>query len=419
MTQVERPALPAVPRLVNGAGRLLGRLGVMPVRLDAEALLATARRRTRLDDFGDDDFREGLDRLLASLDAEARLSLLGRFIAREEVCGALCNRLRVLDWHARHPEIAEQPVRRPIVIAGQGRTGTTILHDLLAQDPGSRVPHSWELWSPCPPPEREHAHDDPRIAASQAQLDRSERLIPDFKRIHRMGAELPQECVRITGGDFRSMIFPTQYHVPTYGRWLLYEADLASTYRWHRRYLQHLQSEHPAPRWLLKTPGHIWHLSALLAEYPDAVLIQTHRDPLRVVASVSALTAHLRRMASDHTSVAESAAEFAPYIFEGLDRSMQARDDGVLPLDQVVDVQFLEFLANPIATIDAIYGRLGLELSGEAEDRMRAFLQENPGDGGGESGRYNFAATELDPTELRAQARPYQERFGVTSETVV
>ena len=116
-------------------------------------------------------------------------------------------------------------------------------------------------------------------------------------------------------------------------------------------------------------------VSSQKVEYPDAVLIQTHRDPLRVVASVSALTAHLRRMASDHSSVAESAAEFAPYIFEGLDRSMQARDDGVLPLDQVVDVQFLEFLANPIATIDAIYGRLGLELSRDAERRMRAFLQ--------------------------------------------
>ena len=111
----------------------------------------------------------------------------------------------------------------------------------------------------------------------------------------------------MTGSEFRSMIFTVQYEVPTYNRWLLDEADLAPAYRWHRLFLEHLQSGHMGERWLLKSPAHLWHLAALLAEYPDAVIIQTHRDPLKVIASVSALAVHLRRMASDSPSLPAAA----------------------------------------------------------------------------------------------------------------
>jgi hypothetical protein len=386
---------------------------------DRDRLVATAIDACGSDDLGEPGWQEGLDRLLDALTEEGRLNDVGVAMVEGDVVGYLSNRIRINEWRAQHPDIAQGAIDAPIVIVGQARTGTTILYDMLAQDPSMRAPLTWEVDHPLPPPRTATYFTDPRIAESQSSLDLADAVIPGFSAFHPMGAQLPQECVRITGGDFRSMIFPTQYRVPSYGRWLLYEAEMASTYRWHRRYLQHLQSEHPATRWLLKTPGHIWHLGALLAEYPDAILIQTHRDPLRVVASVSALTAHLRRMASDHTSVAESAAEFSPYIFDGLDRSMQARDDGILPSEQVVDVQFLDFLNDPIATIGIIYDRLGLEFSADAQTRMRGFLQEHPGDGGGESGRYNFAATELDAGELRERARPYQERFGVASEAVV
>jgi len=222
--------------------------------------------------------------------------------------------------------------------------------------------------------------------------------------------------VRITASDFRSMIFPTQYHAPDYDRWLLYEADMAPGYRWHRMFLQHLQSEHPGDRWLLKSPAHLWNLGPLLAEYPDAVVVQTHRDPLKVVASVSALMAHLRQMTSDETSISEAAAEYADDNFEGLERSMQARSDGTLPAGQVADVQFTDFVADPLATIGALYDQLGMVLTADAEARMRAFLAANPGDGGGGGHRYTFADTGLDVDELRERSRAYQEHFGVPSE---
>ena len=252
----------------------------------------------------------------------------------------------------------------------------------------------------------------------QATLDMADSLIPGFTAFHEIGARLGQECVRMTGGDFRSMIFPIQYRVPTYNRWLLHEADLAPAYRWHRRYLQHLQSEHPG-QWLLKSPAHLWHLDALLGEYPDAVLVQTHRDPLKVIASISALGAHLRQMASDETSVPEAAEQYADDIFVGLERGMDARDRGVLPADQVVDVQFTDFVADPLAAV-------GRHLRGPSAASSRPTPRRacgpssppTPATAAAAAARYRFENTGLDADELRSRAEPYQERFGVRSEPV-
>ncbi|HTC23514.1 MAG TPA: sulfotransferase, partial [Gemmatimonadales bacterium] len=288
----------------------------------------------------------------------------------------------------------------------------TILHDLLAQDPAHRVPLTWEVDRPFPPPETATYETDPRIAEVQAQLDMSELLIPGFKAMHPLGARIAQECVRITAADFRSMIFPTQYRVPSYARWLLHEADMAPAYRWHRRFLQALQSRHRAARWVLKSPGHVWCLGGLLAEYPNALLVQTHRDPLRIIASLTSLRATLRRLASDDPSTASDAAEFADYLIDGLDRSVTAREDGTVPTDRIVDVQFTAFMADPFATIRTIYERLGLEPTGEVERRMRDFLAVNPQDKHGRH-HYTFADTGLDEGEWRERARRYQQYFDV------
>lgn len=384
-----------------------------------DQLVESAVESTGLCDLGEPTWQEGLDRLLMDLERTAHLNDLGVTIVETDLTGYLANRLRVLDWRTRHPEVALGAVERPLVICGQPRTGTTILYDLLACDPVHRAPLSWEVELPCPPPETETYDTDPRIEEVEAVSGMADLIIPGFSAFHPMGARLAQECVRITAGDFRSMIFQTQYDVPEYNRWLLHEADLAPAYRWHRIFLQHLQSRHPAGRWLLKSPAHLWHLPALLDEYPDAVVIQTHRDPLKVIASVSALVALLRRMASDESSVERAAAQYSDDILLGLERSMSARSDGTLPADRVVDVQFADFMADPFATIGALYDRLGVPFSAEAEAGMRAFLATHPGDGGGAGSRYSFSDTGLDETSLRRQATAYQEFFGVPSEPVV
>jgi hypothetical protein len=341
-------------------------------------------------------------------------------VAATDVAGYLTSRLAVNAWRRDHPAVASEKIERPIFIIGQPRTGTTILHDLLAQDPGLRVPLTWEVDRPVPPPVAGSYASDPRIAESQAQLDTADQLIPGFTDFHPMGAQLAQECVRITAGDFRSMIFPIQYRVPSYNRWLLHTASMTSAYRWHRRFLQHLQSAGlRGDRWLLKSPAHLWHLHALAAEYPDATVIHTHRDPLKVIASTSALAAHLRRMASDDPSIVEAAAQYSDDILVGLDRGMAAHDQSVFPPDQVSDVHFAPFVADPIGTIRKLYVALGRDFTPTVESRMRQVLTDHPGDGGGGGTRYRMSDTNLDVAELRARAANYQSRYNVESEPVV
>ncbi|MGZ6995114.1 MAG: sulfotransferase, partial [Acidimicrobiia bacterium] len=198
--------------------------------LDADRLVAQAMEMTGLDDFGEPTWREGLDHLVPALREEARLNDLGGRIAMGGIVELLANRLAITGWRAQHPEVAAGDVLPPIVIVGQARTGTTILFDLLAQDPAPRAPLTWEIDRPVPPPESATFDTDPRIEEVDAILAGVDLLMPGFRTMHPMGARLAQECVSITNSDFRSVIFPTQYHVPSYGRWVMYEADMAPAY---------------------------------------------------------------------------------------------------------------------------------------------------------------------------------------------
>ncbi len=380
-------------------------------RFQPDHLVEQACELAGSDDFGDDDtWRDGLARLCDGLVSEARLNDLGVEIAVLDVIRPLTGRLQIVKWRKENPAVAAQPVTRPIFIVGQPRTGTTILFDLLAQDPALRPPLTWEVDNPWPLPRPETYATDPRIAETQASIEMSEQIVPGLLAFHPMGALVGQECVRITAGQFCSMIFPVQYRLPSYSRWLLYEADHQPAYAYHRMFLQHLQSGVPG-QWLLKSPAHLWQLDALVAEYPDALIVQTHRDPLNVISSISALTHHLRHLASDESSITECAAQSREEIVVGLERGMKLRDS----LSQrVVDVQFADFIRDPFATIRGVYAELGRELEPVAEQNMRAFLAGHPGDGGGS--RYSWADTGLDAGLVREQVRVYQDCYGVPDE---
>jgi len=381
-----------------------------------DRLVEAAIAEAGCDDFGADTWQEGLDLLLASAAESARLNEVGVGVLENGVVADLATRLRVEAWRKEHPAVAEQRVERPIIIVGQPRTGTTILFDLMAQDPANRAPLSWEVERPVPAPRTTTYDDDPRIALCQEQFDLVDSFIPGFSAFHELGARLAQEDVRIFTSDFRSMQFSLQFEVPTYNRWLLHDADLAPAYRWHRRFLQHLQSEHHAERWLLKSPAHLWSLPQLLAEYPDAIVIQNHRDPLKVIASISALGASLREMTTDHFEVTRLAQQYGEDIMTGLERALAAREQGLFAPGQVVDIRYQDIRHDLVGAVGRIYDELGLELTAEVEARMRAFLAAHPGDQGGSLKRYSFTDTGLDEAELRERARPYQEYFGVETE---
>jgi hypothetical protein len=386
-------------------------------RLVLDPLAEQAFEATGLSDLGEGTWREGAERLIASLNEEAALTELGSTIAAGDVVEYLTSRLRVIDWVKRNPSIRDADIRPPIVVLGQPRTGTTILFDVLAQDPANRVPLTWEVDQPWPPPQTDTYETDPRIDEVDARLAAVDLLIPGFRAMHDMGARLAQECVRITGGDFRSMIFATQYRVPAYQQWLLYDADLGSAYRYHRLFLQYLQSAHPGERWVIKSPAHSWSLGALYAEYPGALIVHTHRDPVRVICSLASLVDLLRRLASDDVEISKVAAEWVDDIILGLDRAVAARRDGTVPAGQSVDVLFQDFVANPMATVASIYEHLGIELTPEAEKAMRAFLAANPQEKHG-GHKYSFADTGLDAGLLRERTRSYQEYFGIPEEAL-
>ena len=389
----------------------------MNERLELERNVADAVDATGLDDFGGDTWREGAERVVADLQGPAQLHDVGVEVAVGDLQAYLQTRLRITDHRRHHPEI-DQPIVRPLVVVGQPRTGTTILFDLLAQDPGFRVPRSWEVDRPCPPPELATYTTDPRIAEVQAQFDLVDSMIPGFSAFHEVGAELAQECVRITGCDFKSMIHSIQFVLPDYNRWLLHEADLTSAYAWHKAFLQHLQSRVPAEQWLLKSPAHLWHLPQLHAAYPDAVVIHTHRDPLKVISSISALTHSLRQLTTAQTTVQLAAEQYADDIAVGLDRAVEAHRLGVFPKEQVVDLHFTEFVANPVGQIRRLYSEIGRDFTPEVEQRMRDFLADHPGDGGGGGKRYSFADTGLVEGVVRERTQEYVDTFGVERETV-
>jgi hypothetical protein len=232
--------------------------------------------------------------------------------------------------------------------------------------------------------------------------------------MHPMGARLPQECVALTAPDFASMIFSTTHHVPSYQQWLD-TTDLRWVYAAHKRQLQYLQWRCPAERWVLKSPGHLWALDALLAVYPDARIIQTHRDPLKVIASLASLVSLLRSLASDATDQVAIANEWTKVLAAGLHKAMAVRERGLVPAGHVFDLHFGEFVGNEIAMIRRIYSHFALPFSSEAESRMRAFLAANPRDKHG-AHRYTLADARLDATTERQRYAGYQQRYAVPSE---
>jgi LPS sulfotransferase NodH len=406
-----RPFRPPAIRALNLAGRALAALGVLLPSLDEARLLAAAEREAALSDFGADTFRSGLRELLRCLESEARLTLLGRGMARTTVVNALVTRLRLVDWRKRHPEVARQQIRRPLFVLGMPRTGTTLLHGLLGQDPAARAPLTWEVAAPCPAPDSATYASDPRIAAARATERDIEKIAPGFLAIHPSGALLPQECVSLTASEFMSMQWEATYAVPSYQRWCEAQ-DHAAAYRWHRAFLQHLQSRHSGSHWVLKTPAHLLTLDALFTEYPDALVVQTHRAPSQVVASLASLECTLRGASTDAIDPRAQGEEAAGLIERMLRAGAASRAAHPQREVQFFDLAYPDLVADPLGSVKRIYERFGLEFGSEFETRMRAFLAANASDKHGVH-RYAPAAFGLDAEQLEQRYAFYTRAYDV------
>jgi hypothetical protein len=411
---LQTPFRPAPIQAFNAIGRPLLRRGVRPFRLDETTLLSMASRIAKTDDFGDESFRDGLRHLLESLEADGELHLFGRYFARRQLVELLVNRLQVLDHRKRHPEVAEKPVTRPLFILGLPRTGTTLLYGLLAEDPDNRAPLSWEVDDPCPPAEISSYQSDPRIARTEKRFEQLRQLAPDFQTIHPIGARMPQECIVLTASEFKSLRFEMCFNVVGYQRWLV-EADMASAYRFHRFFLQHMQSRHAAVRWVLKSPGHLGPMDALFDEYPDAMLVQTHRDPARVIPSVASLEYTMRIVASDAIDPIALGRDQLFVWSTLLEQGMETRRRHPERESRILDLHMPEIVGDPIGCVGRIYRHFDLPLSAEFEARMHSYLAAHPRDEHG-THHYGPEAFGYEPDTLAEVFKGYRERFGVEPE---
>jgi hypothetical protein len=355
-----------------------------------------------VDDFGDDLFLEPLDVLTRSLEHEAALTVAGRLLARRHLLRLLEVKAQLARHVREHPEVRDERVESPLVVAGAPRTGTTLLHGLLAADPANRVPHGWELLRPLPPPAPGEV-DEARVRLVDDELRLPVSIVSSIDAIHVYGARLPKECLSAMSYAFRSEEFVARYHVPSYERWLEH-CDMTPAYDAHRLVLQVLQSRwpRPRPRWVLKSPVHLQSLGALWTAYPDATVVVTHRDPLAVLASVTSLVANLRWAHSDDVDV----AEIGRYHARLYGRSLTALADGVDVTGPVHHVHYRDLTRDPLATVARLYGALGWSLP---------HLEVAPRDDHG-GHDYDLADAGLDPATERTRFRHYCDTFDVEPE---
>ncbi len=399
---------------MNAVGRGLARAGSKPIALDEASLVRLAQKATGLGDFGPESFRPGMRVLLESLERDARLTLFGRYFARRQVLELLSHRLTIFDHRKRHPEVAAQPVERPIFILGLPRTGTTLLHGLLAEDPAHRAPLSWEVDDPCPPAETATYDTDPRIERTRKRFEQLRQLAPRFQAIHPIGELMPQECIVVTAPEFMSIRFEMCFDVASYQEWLP-QQDMRPTYAFHRTFLQHMQSRHAGERWVLKSPGHLGPLDALFETYPDAIVIQTHRDPIRVVPSVASLELTMRQVASDDVDphrVGRQMLRLWPVLLE---QNMEARRRHPERESQILDLPMHEIVGDPLGTIERVYDRFGLPLGSEARRRMARYLAAHPRAEFG-THRNSLEAFGLDGDAVDRAFKGYRERYGIERE---
>jgi hypothetical protein len=371
------------------------------VTLNAEALITQAVESTGHDDFDGTTWREGLDQLVASANAEADLTEMGELIFATQIGQSLANRLRVVNYRSKAPS-GLTTIDQPIFIIGLPRTGTTLLSYLLDTDPATRSLLRWEVFASIPPPDTSTMRHDPRIATAQAEMDALYASLPSFKAIHHETGAGPTECVTLLGQEYRSVHYETLAHLPSYGRWHQ-GTDMRPAYAWERKVLEVLQSHAPG-QWVLKSPCHNLALDALIDEFPDATFVVTHRDPVVAVGSLASLVTILAGLGTDRDLAFDVGARWLEVVGLMTDRYLDTR--ARLGSSPFVDIGYRDLVEDPIGAVDQIYQHAGRVLTAEAETAMAAYLTENPA---GRFGRHDYELADygLDRDQIRYRLTRY------------
>jgi hypothetical protein len=377
--------------------------------LRAHELLELALKREKRRDFADRSFIEPFERLLKACHEEADLSAFGVRALRIDVLRCLRNILRFDEIEAACPSVLSRRIQAPVFITGMPRSGTTFLHRLILQDPGTNAPRLFQLVYP----------DASQVGSFATalrkrwvglQLTLFRMIAPELNALHPIAIDSPEECTDITAHAFRSIRFDATYHVPSYNTWLE-RAGYLDAYRFHRRFLQHLEAQLPARRWILKSPDHLFALDDIRKVYPDAKLVFIHRDPVCVLASVAKLTEVLRRPFARSIDRIAIGREVTAYWLDGARRMSGLSSNG----DSALHLNYQQIVSHPLDAVRAVYRRCGLVLTEEAEGRMLSWLRTAANVNRPLRG-YNLAEFGLDPHLLREIFAPYTNTFGVEIE---
>jgi hypothetical protein len=385
------------------------------VLLDERSLLETAMANTGLSDFGDDDWREPFRILLDDLERHAALHLVGRLMTRSDLLVHLEGRLRVIDWCKRHPEIERQTIEAPVFVVGLPRSGTTIMEEILGADPNARSVRMWEAKFPVPPPHPDDPRPDPRIARADRLVGLQDAITPEWASMHKVGGDLPVECIEFTYSSFVSYAFSASFYVPNYTRYVAAN-DHRGAFLWHEKILKLLQSTGKPQHWLLKGPTHLPVLPALFERYPDARLVLMLRDPVKATASVVDVSGTLYYMRSDNTAQGKSHGQFIdghPAVM-ALQRVIDWIESGTIPRGRIQAVPYLDFFADPRRGLEGLYSGLDLPLPESSRRAMLDYLANKPKD---KFGRHEYAVgtSDLIASE-RKKWQAVQDYFGVKSE---
>ena len=416
-------------------------------------------------DLGDPRWQERFEALVTAVDA-APMHVVGRLMTKQELLRSLQARLLLTAAIDAAPEITQRPVTAPVIITGPARSGTTILFELLALDPGLRAPTAAEALHPVPLPAAAGAAEpaaagaaEPAAAGAAAtaapatarryrraryrraryrraraaapataapatspttplpgphMLSECEQefwadVQPEFQALHELRSDLPVECVTITQGSFCGFHWNM---ISSFDGWM---PDPAVNYAYERQFLQVLQHGTGPTQWVLKTPAHLMLLPLLFAEFNDAWVVQTHRDPAKTMPSTVSTTAMIQWLRTDHIDVDGAAQNILAVFAAGLNGSVHMRESGMVPAERFVDVHFAELMTDPASTLRAAYTRMGRDFTDDHAAAVLDYLARKPK---GKFGAHRYQPEDWGYTaeSLRQAMAPYINHFGVSRE---
>jgi hypothetical protein len=394
--------------VANAGCALSEALGLPFTRLEVDSVLRAAKRKTGLTDTGDPRFLEPLAKVFEQVNDFSRYTPLARGFIRTIAARTVVHRLQIEQFFKDHPEADDIAIERPIFVLGFPRTGTTVLQNLLEQAPQRRALQFWETTSPIPWHEDLDRDRAARIKRSDTDLFWAYKVVPEMREVHEVRSDTAEECWPLLANTFAVVNFDICHGLKPYGHWLM-DYDMTWAYAEYRRMLKMLLWRIPAQQLVLKCPEHLWTLDALLAVFPDACIVWTHREPFDCVASYSSMISLSRRTLEGRIDPLDIGAHIAARFESGVARAMKARD-ALGDESRFFDVDFKELVGDRVGMVGRIEDHFELPRTDPA--RLRAWLDEKRADGRG-SHRYDPAMWGLDESAINTQFAAYMERFGL------